>query len=182
MIRIVGGTHRSRKLQMPENESIRPTSDKLRQAVFNILEHRLNLHGKRVLDACCGTGAMGLEALSRGAAEAVFMDNDKASIHYARTNAEMLKEAAKCRFLQCSVTAPPIGTPVDLLFLDPPYNKGLAESGLATLTRAGWTGPDTLAFIEVARDEVFTAPEGWTLDNERIHGAAKLLILLRAGA
>jgi len=180
VIRIVGGTHRSRKLQMPESEAVRPTSDKLRQAIFNILEHRLNLHGKRVLDGCCGTGAMGLEAISRGAAHAVLMDNDKVSLQLARQNAESLKEVTKCQLVQCSITTPPAGSPCDVIFLDPPYNKGLAEAGLAALTSANWAGPETLAFVEVARDEAFAVPQGWQLDNERNHGAARLLLLVRA--
>ncbi len=116
-MRIIAGTHRSRKLEGPEGEEVRPTSDRLRQAIFNILEHRLGTFEEaRVLDACCGTGAMGLEAISRGAAKAVLMDKDSVALNLARKNATALGEKEKCSFVLSDVMNPPRGEPVDLIF------------------------------------------------------------------
>lgn len=182
MIRIIAGTHRSRKLLVPETEAIRPTTDKAREALFSMLTHRLGtLESAWVCDAFCGTGAYGLEAISRGAERAFFLDLDRSALTLARRNAESLREGSKCSFVSANLTRPPAApAPCHLLMLDPPYNKGLAESGLAALTAAGWATETALAAVEVARDETFTAPESWTIVTERNHGPARLIILERS--
>lgn len=181
MMRIISGRHRSRKLEIPESENIRPTTDKVREALFSMLTHRLgSWEGARVLDACCGSGAFGLEAISRGAAHVCFMDNAHAALTLARRNAATLKEQEKCHFMAADMTMPSLATtPYDVILMDPPYNKGLAEAGLAALTAARWAAPAALAAVEVARDEGFTPPPGWKLVVERSHGPAKLLLLER---
>lgn len=178
MIRIVAGKHRSRKLEVPESEAVRPTSDKLRQAIFNILEHRLGtLEDAVVLDACCGTGAMGLEAISRGAAKAFFMDEDSTALNLARKNAGSLGEKERSSFVLSDAMNPPRGDAVDLIFLDPPYNKQIAERALLALSRMGWVKKGTFAAVEVAAAEAFTPSEGWEVLLERKHGAGRLVLL-----
>lgn len=179
MIRIIAGKHRSRQLQLPETEGIRPTTDKVREALFSMLTHRLGtFEGVWVCDAFCGTGAYGLEAISRGAERTFFLDQDRTALTLAKRNAESLRELAKCGFVQTDVSRPPHAPkPCHLLLLDPPYHKGLAESGLAALTAQGWAEKAALAAVEVARDEAFTAPPGWTILTDRNHGPARLIVL-----
>lgn len=180
-MRIIAGTHRSRKLEVPTDPTIRPTTDRAREALFSMLTHALgSWEGARVLDACCGSGACGLEAISRGAAVAVFMDTTNSALTLARRNAEGLKEQEKCRFIASDITRPPHAEAAcDVILMDAPYNKNLSEAGLSALTKAGWASTTALAVVEVARDEAFTPPEGWRLQREREHGPARLLLLER---
>jgi 16S rRNA (guanine966-N2)-methyltransferase len=179
MLRIIAGTHRSRKLEVPNTPAIRPTTDKAREALFSILFHRLgSFEGVRVCDACCGSGAGGLEALSRGAAFATFIDNNPQALLIAKRNAASLKEQDKCSFIGADLLSPPAAdTPYDLLLLDPPYNKDMAAAGLHALTQQGWASPSALAAVEVAREESFAPPQGWRILTERIHGPAQLIVL-----
>lgn len=181
MMRIIAGTHRSRRLLVPESADIRPTADKVREALFSMLSHQLGCwDGVRVLDACCGSGACGLEAISRGAELAYFIDSSAQALGLARRNADALKEQANCRFYACDVTRPvQPEAACDVIIMDAPYNKSLSESGLAALTASGWAKPAALAAIETARDEPFTPPTGWKLLREREHGPARLLLLER---
>ena len=178
-MRIIAGTHRSRKLEVPQTPDIRPTTDKAREALFSALQHRLGCFDDAVVcDACCGSGAAGLEALSRGAAQVFFIDNNPQALALARRNAETLRELEKCHFISANISHPPAASmPCDLILLDPPYQKGLAETGLAALTQTGWSKPGTLAAIEVAREEGFAPPQGWVTLTEKTHGPAKLLVL-----
>jgi 16S rRNA (guanine966-N2)-methyltransferase len=179
MMRIIGGKHRSRKLLLPDDDSVRPTSDRAREALFSMLTHRLgDLDGVVLLDAFCGSGALGLEALSRGATHIIFIDNNAKSLGLARQNAQLLKELDACTFIQASATLPPPPPQLcHLLLLDAPYNKGLSAPALAALTP--WAAPAALAAVEVARDESFEVPEDWELLTERAHGAARLVLLQR---
>mgnify|MGYP000973318939 FL=1 len=181
MMRIIGGTHRSRKLEVPQDDAVRPTGDKVREALFSMLSHRLGTWDEAVvLDACCGSGALGLEAISRGAGKAYFMDTSTHSLALARRNAEMLREEDKCRFMTTNITRPtPAEAQCDVILMDAPYNKGLTENGLAALTEAGWASAACIAGIEVARAESFTAPAGWRIEREREHGPARLILLER---
>ena len=181
MMRIISGKHRSRKLAVPETADIRPTSDRAREALFSMLQHRLGtFESVVVLDAFCGSGAQGLEALSRGAEQVFQMDSAKAALDLARKNAATLGETAHCVFLQADAAHPPSAPkPCHLLLLDPPYHKDLAEKSLQALTEKGWAAPAALACVETARDEEFAPPDGWNLVAERVHGAAKLWLLER---
>lgn len=185
MLRIIAGKHRTRTLLVPQGEEeslIRPTKDRAREALFSILQHRLgSFEGARVLDAFAGTGAFGLECLSRGATHATFMDKSKVAVDLIRRNAAALKEGANCAILHLDACTPPKAhQPCDVILLDPPYHQGLAEQALDVLTRQGWAHAATLAAIEVARDEAFTAPEGWSLVKEHPSAAACFHILERA--
>jgi 16S rRNA (guanine966-N2)-methyltransferase len=188
-MRIVGGRHRGRRIETPAGLEVRPTADRTREALFNILEHgrftadgTSPLHGARVLDAFAGSGALGLEALSRGAAHATFMDNNANARSAIRANAKALRETARVSILQADATDPPAaGTSCNIVFLDPPYRSGLAEQALAALVARGWIDDGAVCSVEDDAREPFTPPPGFTLVDERRYGRARL-ILLRYGA
>ena len=183
-MRIVAGRHRGRRLLAPPGETVRPTSDRAREALFNILSHgKLAGAGvpfaqKTVLDAFAGTGALGLEALSRGAAEAVFIEQDREALAILRKNVEGLGEGSRARVVPGDATHPPGATSAcAVVFLDPPYRSGFADPALAALAAAGWLAPDALAVVELAAREHFTPPAGFTLLEQRVYGAARLVFL-----
>lgn len=194
-MRIVGGRHRGRSLQAPEGLAVRPTADRTREALFNILtQGKLPwngpaaapgnpLAGIRVLDAFAGTGALGLEALSRGAAHVTFMENQAAALNACRGNVRALDEAERCAVLPCDVLRPPpAGAPCDLVLMDPPYNQDLAGPALGALEEAGWLAPRALVAIELMAKEPFAPPPGFARLDERNYGKARIVFLRRAGA
>jgi 16S rRNA (guanine966-N2)-methyltransferase len=140
-MRIIAGTHRGRQLETPADRNIRPTADRVREALFSSLVHRLGgLSGKRVLDAFAGTGALGFEALSRGAARAAFMDKDRNALALCRRNADNLGLGKQSDFHPADATKPPkADLPCDLILLDPPYGQGLGALALSALAEAGGT-------------------------------------------
>ncbi len=174
-MRIVGGRHRGRRLAAPGGTAIRPSGDRLREALFNILLHGdfPGIEGAAVLDAFAGTGAFGLEALSRGAARATFIDRDTT---WARQNADALGETGAVLIAADALAPPPAPGPVDIAFLDPPYGKGLAGPALEALREAGWIGPATCSAVEIGRDETLDAA-GFSTLRRRNYGAARLLFL-----
>jgi 16S rRNA (guanine966-N2)-methyltransferase len=183
-MRIVAGRHRGRRLLAPPGETVRPTSDRAREALFNIVSHGkfagagVPFAQKAVLDAFAGTGALGLEALSRGAAGAVFIEQDREALAILRKNIEALGEGARARVVPGDATRPPRATSAcAVVFLDPPYRSGFADPALAALAAAGWLAPDALAVVELAAREDFTLPAGFTLLEERVYGAARLVFL-----
>lgn len=184
-MRIVAGRHRGRLLDSPLDTTVRPTSDRARESLFNVLEHGKlargglsPLRGARVLDAFCGTGALGLEALSRGAAFVTFMDASPAALRLAEANARKLKETASTRFLQADAVHPPrADLPCALAFLDPPYGEGLAEPALAGLAAADWLARDAIVVVETATRDDLSPPAGFTPVDERRYGKAKLTVL-----
>jgi 16S rRNA (guanine966-N2)-methyltransferase len=186
-VRIIGGKHRGRTLSAPPQHGVRPTADRTREALFNILAHAAwapddLLNGSVVLDAFCGTGALGLEALSRGAARCTFMDSARTSLDSARANVAMLGEQAHALVLRADATRPPTaeaGGAAGLVFLDPPYGKGLAPLALAALDRAGWLAPDAVAVVELGGDDPFAPPPGFTLQDERRYGDTRVVMLTR---
>ncbi len=189
-MRIVAGRHRGRSLKTPDDLAVRPTADRTREALFNILtsgrlsdEGQQRLPGARVLDAFAGTGALGLEALSRGATKAIFMENYAPAIEICRANIAFLGEQANAELIACDVLhARPAPAPCDLIFLDPPYNQGLAETAVTSLLKAGWIAPGALVSVELMKNEPFEMPEGFTELDARIYGKAKLVFLKNEGA
>jgi 16S rRNA (guanine966-N2)-methyltransferase len=185
MLRIIGGKHRGRILEAPQGQSTRPTSSRAREALFNILAHAdwrqdgtSPLIDTRVLDAFAGTGALGLEALSRGAAHATFLDNDAASVRLIGENVATLRETASAKVVRADATRPPPGRePCDLVFLDPPYRSEQAVPALTALAAAGWIAPEAIVTIELAYNEDVLAPAGFEAIDERRYGAAKIVIL-----
>jgi len=188
-VRIVAGRLKGRTLEVPEGRDIRPTADRTRQALFDVLEHGRLVEGGGsavveavVLDAFCGSGALGLEALSRGAAEAVFMDASRAALDCARVNAKRLGEQAS--FVLANATNPPRPLrPATLAFLDPPYGSGLAGPALTALAKAGWFAPGAVASVEMPGAELarFETPPGFERLDERRYGKARILLLRAVG-
>jgi 16S rRNA (guanine966-N2)-methyltransferase len=187
-MRIVGGRHRGRRLLAPAGETVRPTSDRAREALFNILSHGgfaasgLPFAGRPVLDAFAGTGAVGLEALSRGASAAIFIETEREALAALRRNIAALGEEDSAHIVAGNATKPPRAVmQCAVAFLDPPYRSGLAAPALMALAAAGWLGDDALAIVEVAAREALPVPAGFTLIDERVYGAARL-VFLRRGA
>jgi 16S rRNA (guanine966-N2)-methyltransferase len=188
-VRIVGGTLRGRRLAAPAGEAVRPTSDRAREALFNILSHGdfaasgPPFAGRRVLDAFAGTGALGLEALSRGAGEAAFIENNREALTVLRRNIAALGVDDRATVVAGDATRParaPFAAAV--AFLDPPYRSSLAAPALAALAAAGWLLPDALAIVEIAAAEDLPPPAGFSIVDARVYGAARLVFLRRQGA
>jgi 16S rRNA (guanine966-N2)-methyltransferase len=185
-VRIVGGRHRGRRLFAPLGNTVRPTSDRAREALFNILGHGrlaaggIPFAGAAVLDAFAGTGALGLEALSRGAAEAVFFERDPEALAILHKNVATLGESARAEIMPYDATRPPrAGLRCAVVFLDPPYRSGLAAAALKAIEATGWLMPEALAIVELGAREEFEPPAVFTLLDERVYGAARLVFLRR---
>lgn len=181
-MRIVGGRLRGRALAAPKSQAIRPTADRLRESLFNILMHAYDdpLTDARVLDLFAGTGALGLEAVSRGAAFALFIDDGAEARALLRQNVEALSLAAVTRIFRRDATrlgpAHPV-EPFSLTFLDPPYGKGLAEKALTSAREGGWLTDDALIVVEESADAGFTAPDGYQEIERRRYDDTEFTIL-----
>jgi 16S rRNA (guanine966-N2)-methyltransferase len=165
-MRVVGGRLRGRNLAAPKGSAIRPTSDRLRESVFNILGHAYGgpVGGARVLDLFAGTGALAIEAVSRGAAFALLIDDGAEARALIRQNVDALGLGQVTRVFRRDATKLGMAHPVEpfgLVFLDPPYRKGLAEPALASLRDGGWLLPDALVVVEEAADAELVAPPGY---------------------
>lgn len=183
-MRIDAGSHRGVKLATPEGHDTRPTSDRARQAVFNILAHAYEaIRDAKVLDVFAGSGAMGLEALSRGAARASFIESDRMAAEAIRKNITACREQPRAQlFIADALNPPRVAAnwgPASLVFLDPPYGKDLLAPALGALRNAGWIAPGALLVAEMSRKDVFAVPEGFEPLDERDYGKARI-ILLRA--
>jgi 16S rRNA (guanine966-N2)-methyltransferase len=186
-MRIVGGRFKGRALVAPEGGGTRPTSDRAREAVFNVLAHAgwaPELAGARVIDAFAGSGALGFEALSRGASFCLFVETDSAARGAIRTNAEALGLLGATRIHRRSAAdlgAKPagVGPPFGLVFLDPPYGLGLVDAALAQLDAGGWLSGDAVAVAETGADEPPPDAPGWTALDRRRYGAAAVSFLRR---
>jgi 16S rRNA (guanine966-N2)-methyltransferase len=165
-MRVVGGRLRSRPIAGPKGMGLRPTADRLREALFNILMHAYGdpVSGARVLDLFAGTGALGIEATSRGAAFVLFVDDGIEARSLLRNNTESLGLGGTTRIFRRDATklgpAHPI-EPFSLVFADPPYGKGLAEKALTSARNGGWLKPQALVVVEEAVAAAFKAPEGF---------------------
>ena len=180
-MRIISGTLKGRRLHSPEGQNTRPTSDRLRESIFNILAHGWpeKLAGARVADIFAGSGAMGIEAISRGAAVAVFVEKHSAGRALVSDNLEALGIADKARVIKGDARQlPPIDAPFDLIFMDPPYRRGLGEAALAALPEAGWLKPDTLVVLESATDEQLELPKEYEAVDRRQQGSSQVFFLL----
>jgi len=183
-MRIVAGLWRGRALIAPPGTATRPTADRVRQALFDMLLHapwagRETLEGAHVLDLFAGTGALGLEALSRGAVHATFVEQNRAALAALRANIAACGAQDRCTVLAIGALAIPPGTPAGLVFLDPPYGKDLVRRAVARLHAADRLAPDALLVAETGRDE--PAPTAHKILAERSHGAARLSIWRETG-
>jgi 16S rRNA (guanine966-N2)-methyltransferase len=181
-MRIVGGRLRGRALAAPKSQAIRPTADRLREALFNILTHGYGdpISDARVLDLFAGTGALGLEAASRGAAFVLFVDDGAEARALIRQSVEALGLAATTRIFRRDVTrlgaAHPL-EPFSLAFADPPYGKGLAEKALLSARAGGWLTPDALVVVEEAVAAGFKAPDGFQELERRAYDDTEFVFL-----
>ena len=178
-MRIIAGAWRGRRLRAPAGAATRPTAGRVRQALFDMLLHapwggRALVEGAAVLDAFAGTGGLGLEALSRGAATATFIERDRAALAALRANIAACRAGDRAQVLAADATAPPPGRPCGLVFLDPPYGAALVARAVPALAAAGWIAPGALILAELGRDDPLPAL-GAAL-AERAHGAARLVV------
>lgn len=184
-MRIVAGRLKGRTIAAPEGRDVRPTSDRVRESLFNILEHRdwgtggrSPVPGARVLDAFCGTGALGLEALSRGAAHSTFLDNARLALAVCRDNVRKLGETANADVLQGDALNPVRPrAPYDLVFLDPPYGQDLVPRALEALAAEGWIAPGAICIAETGAKEALVPPAGFEELDDRTYGAARIRFL-----
>jgi 16S rRNA (guanine966-N2)-methyltransferase len=184
-MRIVGGRLGGRTLTGPKSQAIRPTSDRLRESLFNILAHGHGdpVTGARVLDLFAGTGALGLEAMSRGASFALFIDDGAEARALMRQNVEALGLGGVTRIFRRDATKLGAARPVEpftLVFLDPPYRHGLAERALGSLRSGLWLRPEALVVVEEAADAAFRAPEGFTEIDRRRYDDSEFIFLAPA--
>lgn len=174
-MRIIAGSLKGRKLHTPEGDAIRPTSDRTRESVFNLLMHGQfggdNIIDQRVADLCCGTGAVGLEALSRGATSCQFVDISKKSLELAKQNALHCGVVNQCHFLAADITRlPPVTQPFALVFMDPPYAKTILSQTYQSLRSGNWLAADSLLVAELPRRTDLPPLEGAELLTSRDYG------------
>ena len=185
-MRVTGGTFRGRQLAAPRDQAVRPTSDRTRQALFNMLRHKdfgigFTLNGARVLDLFAGTGALGIEAISHGARWCLLVDDSAESRAIQRQNVEALGLTGATRIWRRDATdlgpiGPSAGGPFELVFLDPPYRKELLPNALASLKDGGWLADKALLVAETDTNEALDAP-GYTLLDERDYGETRVRFL-----
>lgn len=178
----MSGTLKGRSIATPASETTRPTSDRARQAIFNILEHASwsdGLGDLRVLDVFAGSGAMGLEALSRGAGHVAFVENDRDAGEAIRFNLEAFKVEDRGKLIRRDAIAIGKGPdePFDVIFLDPPYTSGLGEKALASLVAGGWLKREALIVFERGASEALTQLDGYEVLDVRRYGAASVTFL-----
>ena len=181
-MRIIAGAWRGRPLLAPAGRATRPTSDRAREGLFSMLASRIgSFEGLGVADLFAGTGALGLEALSRGAAHCTFVEKDPAALKALKRNLESLEatERAEVRAQSAEHAAPP-RAPCDLVLIDPPYRSGLAQRALDRVASGGWLAAGAWLSVELGGEEV-AMPGGLALDAERRFGKARILLLRRSG-
>jgi len=177
-MRIIAGDWRGRPLVAPAGQATRPTSDRAREGLFSMLASRIgSFEGLRIADLFAGSGALGLEALSRGAADCLFVDSDSQAVAAIRKNCDTLGAGARADIRQQKVEyANPPPHPCDLVFLDPPYRSPEIEAALKQIAHEHWLAPGGLVTLETAGEEVALAPR-LTIEAERRFGRAYLLLL-----
>jgi len=182
-MRIVAGRYRGANIWAPKEDDIRPTSDRVREAIFNILAHGMadfSLEDARVLDLFAGTGALGLEALSRGARYCLFIDHSAGARALIRRNIESLDLTGATKVWRRDATG--LGTlrgraPFDCVFLDPPYGLGLAEKALAEARDGNWLSPGAMVVVEESESSEIAAPPTFTERDRRVYGDSQVLFL-----
>lgn len=180
MSRIIAGRFRGRRLDVPAGITVRPTTDRMRERVFSMLQHGNypDMNGARVADLFAGTGALGLEALSRGADHITFVEKSANSVACIRKNMAALKAADACNILQVTARSlPSVGDVYDFIFMDPPYGKGLVIPTLERLLEMAWLAKDGVIICELPSDEELRLPAPLNLIDERSQGAQRVVFL-----
>jgi 16S rRNA (guanine966-N2)-methyltransferase len=191
-VKITGGKYRGKTIQAREVHTLRPTSSRVREAVINILHHGRfynsenyipdenpsRLEGRRVIDVFCGTGSLGLEALSNGAACATFIDQDPATFKLTRQNVEAIGETRNSTFVRADATQLPTArAKADLIFVDPPYQKDLAVPALKSLIKGKWIENGAIVIIEHDKQDELALPEGYVELDSRMHDNTRITVL-----
>jgi 16S rRNA (guanine966-N2)-methyltransferase len=177
-MRIIAGEWRGRKLAAPAGRSTRPTADRTRETLFSMLASRLGGFDEfRVADLYAGSGALGLEALSRGAAHATFVETDRAAIKAIEANVAAFGAASRAAIRPLSADRLPKSHPFDLVFADPPYQPGSGTAVAAAVAKSGWLPPGGWMAVETGRGDSVSPPDGWEIDAEREVGRARLTLL-----
>lgn len=186
-MRVDSGSHRGTRLAVPEGKDVRPTSDRARQAIFNILAHGHDaLRDARVLDVFAGSGALGLEALSRGAKSLAAFERDRLAADCIKRNAAACHESERTVIILGDATNPPEAhrhprfSPADLVFLDPPYGQDLIVPALTALDSRGWIAGNALIVAEMADRDRFAPPAGFAPVDERHYGKARIVMLRKS--
>ena len=181
-MRVIAGEWRGRKLTAPKGDATRPTADRTRETLFSMLTSRLgSFEGLYVADLFAGSGALGIEALSRGAAHCLFAEQDRAALDTLRANLDSLGAAPRADVRGCSVLSlGPAPRTFDLILLDPPYGTGAGHVALDKLARLGWTGPASWVVVETGMAEKVSV-DGFSVEAERKVGKAKLTFLQMTG-
>ncbi len=190
-MRIVAGKHRGLALAVPKDQRVRPTSDRVRESIFNILAHNdfgtgFALEGVRVLDLFAGTGALGIEALSRGARFVMFVDDHPESRGLIRSNVDAAQATGASKIWRRDATdlgpmPPNAGGPFGLAFLDPPYRKDLVGHALTSAREGSWLAESCVVVAELAVDEAFVVPEGFDERDARAYGDTRVVVMLYTG-
>ncbi len=182
-MRIIAGEFRGRALASvgkgDAGAHLRPTTDRVRESLFNVLTHQIDFDGLRVLDLFAGTGALGLEALSRGAAHATFVDDGRVAQGLIRKNIEVTGSADRTNLIRRDATRLPVnpGEPYDLIFLDPPYGKGMGQKALSAAVTGGWLTEDALVVWE--ENSPMVAPDGFIQQDSRKYGDTHISLMWR---
>lgn len=183
-MRIIAGTYRSIALASvgkgDPGAHLRPTTDRVRESLFNVLQHKIHFEGVRVLDLFAGTGALGLEALSRGASHVAFVDDGRAAQRLIGQNIARLRVQDQTELIRRDALRLPgrTGAPFDLVFLDPPYRRGFGTTALTTANKGGWLAPEALVVWEEATP--MSAPEGFDLLDQRKYGDTHVTLLSKS--
>lgn len=188
-MRITGGIHKGRGLAAPKGKNTRPTSDRTRESVFNILRHGSwhdgALDDALVLDVFAGTGALGLEALSQGARHAAFIERDYAALAACRDNIGAMDETARTSLFTFDAIKPPARPlyiePRTLVFLDPPYGKDLGAAALQALSDGDWLAAGAVGVLEMSKKAPETLPPGFVLQDTRTYGLAQVAFFIWSG-
>ena len=179
-MRVIAGKWRGRPLVAPKGEATRPTADRMREALFSMLTSRVgSFEELAVADLFAGSGALGIEALSRGAASCLFVEQDRAALDALKANLAKLEARAGVRATSVMALGP-APAPLDIVMMDPPYGTGAGVVALDKLSRLGWTGPATWISIESAKAEEIDLP-GFMVDTTRVHGKARITLLRAEG-
>jgi 16S rRNA (guanine966-N2)-methyltransferase len=182
LMRIIAGAWRGRKLVAPAGDQTRPTADRTRETLFSMLVSRLGgFEGLRVADLYAGSGALGLEALSRGAGHVTFVENERAAIKAIEANVATLDAALRAAIRPMSAARLPSSEAFDLIFADPPYSPGSGSIVVGTVARAGWLTPGGWMAVETRKGDSVTAPDDWEIDATRDVGRARLTLLKHLG-
>lgn len=177
-MRIIAGEWRGRKLVAPAGQQTRPTADRTRETLFSMLVSRLgSFDGLRVADLYAGSGALGLEALSRGAAHATFIENERTALNAIEANIKALDASERVEVRPMSAARLPSAQPFDLLFADPPYEADSGTAVAAAVAKAGWLAEGGWMAVETHRGDAVEPPRGWEIEAERDVGRARLTLL-----